>query len=338
MKASALAPANIAFIKYWGRLDHDLFLPLSTTNSMNLSACLAHTTVEFSSSFAQDEIVVRDSSGSEKRLLADDGEKSSGLFCTLDRARQLSEIDLKARAYSTLTFPISAGIASSAAGLCAFVAASFSALGLSQKVDDREELSREVRLSGSVSAARSTHDGFTEHLFGENHQQAVTRQILSANGWDLVDIVAVVSSSEKKISSALGHRLADTSPLMEGRKRYLPDKAEQLREALLQRDFDTLSLLSEQDTLNMHAVMMTSRPSALYFQPGTIELIHAVKSWREDGVPVFFTIDAGPNVHVIAPQASASEVSKRLKSCASVEFVLENTVGDGVRIIDEHLF
>lgn len=333
MKATATAPANIAFIKYWGRLNHDLFLPLTTTNSMNLSACTATTTIEFGAK--TDSIVISDSEGNAKEIKNVAGEKDGMLFKTLDRIRERSGIKGGATVTSELSFPMGAGIASSAAGMAAFVAAGYAAAGNKKVTEDLEELSREIRLSGSVSAARSSHDGFTEHLFGMSNEDAYTVQIASEDHWDLVDLVAVLSPEEKKISSSLGHRLADSSPFMQARIEYLKDKPDLARKAILDKDFESLATLSEIDTINMHAVMMTSNPPAFYFAPASIDIIKAVTDWREsDGIPVFYTFDAGPNPHVITTSKSAPEVLKRLQAHPEVQFVLENIPAPGVRITD----
>ncbi|KXK26224.1 MAG: hypothetical protein TR69_WS6001001219 [candidate division WS6 bacterium OLB20] len=332
MKATATAPANIAFIKYWGRKDHKLFLPLTTTNSMNLSACTAETVIEFGVS-GGDTITITDNTGNSKEINNVPGEKDGMLYTTLDRVRQRTGVSDYAQVTSKLSFPMGAGIASSAAGMAAFVAAAYAAAGDMDTVNDREELSREIRLSGSVSAARSSHDGFTEHLYGETHEKAYTVQIAPAEHWDLVDLVAVLSPEEKKISSALGHSLADSSPFMQARLDYLNGKPELARQAILDKDFASLALLSEIDTINMHAVMMTSRPPAFYLSPASIDIMKNVISWREDqGLNVFYTFDAGPNPHVITTAAEAESVRKLLEKHSEVQFVLENHPADGVRI------
>lgn len=340
MKATAISPANIAFIKYWGRLDHQLFLPVSTTNSMNLDACLATTTVEFNSSWKKDQVVIADDIGQERKVTPQGGQKDQNIFHTLDRMRKLAKFKGGAKVYSKLTFPVGAGIASSAAGLSALVGAGYAALGLrEQKVDDPQELSREIRLSGSVSAARSSHDGFTEHLFAKNHQGAYTVQIAPPNHWDLVDLVAVVARQEKKISSALGHELADSSPFWNARLDYLSGKATKTKEAILQKDFLKLAKLAQDDTLNMHAVMMTSTPRALYFTAGTMQILKAIESWQDnEGWPVFFTIDAGANVHVITTQDFKDVIYKALSQCSMVQSILVNNPAIGLRITDHHIF
>lgn len=333
MKATAISPANIAFIKYWGRRDHNLFLPLSTTNSMNLSECKAITTVEFGD-YSKDEVIIVTKEGKEKVLDRSEGEKTGMLFQTLDRVREFAGFEYKARVVSRLTFPFKAGIASSAAGLSAFVAASFKAAGLKEKFEDKKELSREVRLAGSPSAARSVEDGFTELLFGETHEESFTQKIADENHWDILDIIPVIASGEKKVSTSQGHEIAQTSPFFDARVEYLKGKSEIVKNAILERDFDTLAKYSQADTLNMHAIMMTSEPSAVYFAPESIEFIRLVQEWREEGIEVFFTFDAGPNPHLIVSSKYKDHILKEIEKLNFVEYVLVNKSSEGVRFDD----
>jgi diphosphomevalonate decarboxylase len=94
----------------------------------------------------------------------------------------------------------------------------------------------------------------------------------------------------------------------------------------------------EADALAMHGVMMTSVPSLLYWMPGTVAVLQAVRSWRREGLEVWFTLDAGPNVHCLCPPADAEEVRDRLGNLEGVRDVLVSGAGDGVRPVDYHLF
>ena len=82
----------------------------------------------------------------------------------------------------------------------------------------------------------------------------------------------------------------------------------------------------------MHAIMMSGQPAALYMQPGTMRLLHAIRAWREDGLGVFFTLDAGPNVHVLCEGKDAAEVRQRIEALVPGLAILENCAGPGVRV------
>ena len=94
----------------------------------------------------------------------------------------------------------------------------------------------------------------------------------------------------------------------------------------------------EADALAMHGVMMTSEPSLLYWTPATVSVLHAVRAWREEGLGVYFTLDAGPNVHCLGERDDAADVEQRLRNLIGVEDVLVSGVGAGVRPVGYHLF
>lgn len=338
MKATAISPANIAFIKYWGRRNHDLFLPYTTTNSMNLSACNAHTTVELFEGDKIDSIIILGSDGKEIEIKRENGDKDELLFKYLDRVRELSKKKIYAKVISQLNFPLGAGIASSAAGMSAFVAAVLKAADLKEYFESKIELSKEVRISGSPSAARSVDDGYTELLAGDDHNDSYVRMIADENHWDLVDIIAVLNPEKKKISTNLGHKLASSSPFMDARIKYLEGKPEIVRDAILNKDFKTLAEYSEADSINMHAVMMTSNPAAYYLSAGSLDILKSIVAMREEGLDVFITFDAGPNAHIITPKKNSEIINKFLQSNQFVKYSIYNEVSKGTTYSDNHLF
>jgi diphosphomevalonate decarboxylase len=132
--------------------------------------------------------------------------------------------------------------------------------------------------------------------------------------------------------------LADSSPLQAARVGSTQARFEECKEALLTRDFDRLVPVVELEALMMHAVMFTSTPPLIYWAPTTLRLMEAVWAWRREGVPVAFTIDAGPNVHCLSPVEVADEVEKRLWTVRGVAQVLKAPPGGPTRLIDSHLF
>jgi diphosphomevalonate decarboxylase len=111
-----------------------------------------------------------------------------------------------------------------------------------------------------------------------------------------------------------------------------------VRAAIAERDLRRLGPVIEQDALAMHAVMMTSTPSLLYWQPGTLEILHAVARWRADNIDVYFTIDAGPNVHLICEEKDVQMVGALLRELPSVQQVITSLPGPGPQKVAEHLF
>jgi len=112
-----------------------------------------------------------------------------------------------------------------------------------------------------------------------------------------------------------------------------PRRLERCRDAIQTRDFDLFAETIEQDCLLMHAVMLTSLPALVYWQPATLELIQAVKSWRKSGIPVAFTIDAGPNVHVICEENTLDLVKSKLEKMENVEEILIAHPGECAQLI-----
>jgi diphosphomevalonate decarboxylase len=230
---------------------------------------------------------------------------------------------------------MASGIASSASAFAALTVAACAALDLPF---DRTRLSTIAR-RGSGSASRSLFGGYVEWERGRDDETSAAHQIFPAEYWNLRDVVAIISTVEKPVSSQSGHTMALSSPLNAGRIDSLYVALQEVRAALSLRDFNRLGAVIEQDALAMHAVMMTSTPSLLYWQPGTLEVLHAVRRWREeDGLPVYFTIDAGPNVHLICEPSFERELLKRLQSLSGVRAVLTSGPGDEAKIIDQHLF
>jgi diphosphomevalonate decarboxylase len=151
---------------------------------------------------------------------------------------------------------------------------------------------------------------------------------------DLVDCIAIISQSHKPVGSTEGHSLAYTSLLQAARVEDAPRRLGICRQAILSRDFEALADIMELDSNLMHAVMMTSQPPLLYWQPATLEVIQSIPAWRKAGLPVCYTIDAGPNVHVLCPADYAGQVRDRIAQIHGVLNVLTAHPGGPVRFID----
>ncbi len=241
----------------------------------------------------------------------------------LERVRDMAGANDYAHVSSENNFPMGAGIASSASAFAALSLASSTAYGLAL---DEAALSRLAR-RGSGSACRSVPGGFVEWLTGEDDETSYARTIAPADHWPLADCVAVVAAGHKEVGSTDGHTLASSSPLQSARLTQADERLSVCRRAIVQRDFDALATVMELDSNMMHAVMMTSTPSLFYWQPATLGILQAVQDWHSQGLPVCYTVDAGPNVHVICPQANAEETKQRLATLPGVKQVLTARVG-----------
>jgi diphosphomevalonate decarboxylase len=319
--ATAQSSPNIAFIKYWGNRDHALRLPANGSISMNLAGLETRTSVCFNPALHNDALTLngRHSTGPALRRVS----------ALLDIVRNLAGLKMAAQVESENNFPMGAGIASSASAFAALAVAASSAAGLQLS---EAELSRLAR-RGSGSACRSVPGGFVEWRAGEGEADSFAYSIAPPEHWDLVDCVAVVSQAHKPTGSTEGHALADTSPLQAARVADAPRRLDLCRQSILQRDFEAFADVVEQDCNLMHAVMVTSTPQLIYWQPGTLIVMHAVQEWRRGGMPVCFTIDAGPNVHVMCLGSAAGQVTERLRQLTGVEQVLQAHPGGPTRLL-----
>jgi diphosphomevalonate decarboxylase len=322
---TAQACANIAFIKYWGRRDHALRLPLNGSISMNLDATRTTTTVEFDPALDTDRVAIQ---GEPANELA-----ARRVSRHLDRVREMAGITTRACVVSINGFPMGTGIASSASAFAALTLAACAAAGVSL---DERALSILARL-GSGSACRSIPAGFVEWHAGADSESSYAETIAPPEHWDLRDLIAIVQTEHKDVGSTAGQTLIDTSPFnaarIEAAERGLPV----VRRAILECDFETFGEETELEALRMHAVALTTRPSVIYWQPETVRIMQAVRAWRDEGLPAYFTIDAGANVHVLCQGADADAVEERLRAIEGVRQILSNRPGPATHLIDEHL-
>jgi diphosphomevalonate decarboxylase len=320
--ATAIAHPNIAFIKYWGDKDPTLRIPANGSISMNLDNLYSRTKVQFDPALERDELILDD------RVPDDVAVKRVASF--LDHVRQLAGITDYAKVTSKNNFPTGSGIASSASAFAALSLAASSAAGLHL---DESALSRLAR-RGSGSACRSVPAGFVEWQVGGNDDSSYAYSINPPEHWELHDCIAVVSQEHKETGSRAGHTLAETSLLQDARVVDASRRLDLCRQAILKRDFQAFAEVVELDSNLMHAVMMTSHPRLIYWQPATLAVMHAVVEWRSIGIPVCFTIDAGPNVHVITLGDYSPYVIADLIHIPGVIKVLASRPGGAVRLDD----
>jgi diphosphomevalonate decarboxylase len=173
---------------------------------------------------------------------------------------------------------------------------------------------------------------------GDNDETSFARQVAPPAHWDLRDVIAIVSHQHKAVGSYDGHALAPSSPFQAARLGAVSGLLAIIMSGIQRRDLAAIGPAIEADALAMHGVMMTSKPSLLYWQPATVAVLHAVRAWRQEGIGVYFTLDAGPNVHCICEMGDAVEVERRLGDVPGVEDVLISGPGGGVRFVEYHLF
>lgn len=322
--ATAVARANFALVKYWGKRDRVLNLPDVGSISITLDALWTETRVEPDPALADDEFVLN---GASK---AADTARVSAL---LDRVRALAGSELKARVTSRNNFPTGAGLASSASGFAALITAADRAWALGLSSAKRSELAR----IGSGSAARSIFGGFVEMARGEraDGSDGVAHELAPREHWPLEVVVAVSDRSRKPIGSTDGMELtARTSPFYRAWVEHQPADLTTARQAIADREFGALAEVSEASALTMHGLAMSARPGLLYFNATTVECLHRVRQLRADGLGVFFTVDAGPQVKAVCLPDAAGPVAEALADVPGVHDVVRSPLGDGARCIE----
>ena len=319
--ATAIAHPNIAFIKYWGNRDQSLRLPENGSLSMNLEELVTRTRVTFDPALTSD---LFDLNG-----IRQSGNALQRVSSHLNLLRGIRGVATRAHIMSESNFPTGAGIASSAAAFAALTVAAVNALGIEMIEKDLSRLARR----GSGSASRSIPSGFVEWYGGKSDMDSFAVSIARPDHWNLVDCIAVVESAHKPTGSSDGHKLASSSPFQAARVADADRRLDRCRDALHTRDFGTLAEIIEEDSNLMHAVMMTSRPALFYWEPATLEIMKAVQAWRKAGIPAAYTIDAGPNVHVICEAGALENIKHRLSTIPGVKQILVRHPGGPAVIV-----
>lgn len=334
-KASVLAPANIAFVKYWGARDLAGTVPANPSISMTLSRALSHSTVEAFEAGREkgsDEVWLAGADGSLNVAPRDFAARVQG---HLEALRQRLGTEARFKVATRNNFPSAAGLASSASGFAALALAVSRALGLELSI---AELSILARLSGSGSAARSVIGGYVEWPAGEGPERNHAVALAPADHWDLRDVIALVETGAKEVSSLAGHARAASSPYFERRQELLPQRLVAVRQALADRDFGRLGAVIEEEAIDLHLIAMSSRPAIFYWHPATLAVLERVRQLRQEGVPAYSTMDAGANVHVICLPDAEERVARELRTIPGVVDLVADGVGPGPVLTAPDLF
>ena len=322
MRAAAVAHPNIALIKYWGKSDVERNIPAVGSLSITLDGLTTTTSVVFEPGLKEDAFVL----GGRRAP-----EMAGRVTRCLDLVRERVGAQNRARVESDNDFPTAAGLASSASGFAALVVAANAALEAGIESTELADLAR--RASGS--AARSIFGGFVElRLTPDGPSPTETRQIIEPSDWPLRVAVAVTETGPKEVGSTEGMiRTEQTSPYYADWVSSSEEDLAEARSAIARRDFEVLADVSESSCLKMHAVMLSARPGLVYWNGATVECIRRVRELRADGVPVFFTVDAGPQVKAVCAPDAFGQVAAELAAIEDVEQVLASGLGEGARVV-----
>ena len=300
----AFAPANIALCKYWGKRDDALNLPVTSSLSISLDRRGDHTVLSAIDS-PSDEILLNGEPVRPERDFA------VRVTAFLDGFRRTPS--QRFRVDTTNTVPTAAGLASSASGFAALV------LALDKLMDwglDRTALSVLARL-GSGSACRSVHDGFVVWHRGDREDGMDSFAEPLGPSWPSLRIgIVSVSVAAKPISSRSAmDRTRKSSRLYESWPRKVADDLDRILIAIRNHDFNQLGTTAESNALSMHATMIATWPPVVYWLPQSLERMRRVWALRDQGLPLYFTMDAGPNLKLLFEATHEDAVRAAFPDC-----------------------
>ncbi len=325
---SESCPSNIALIKYWGKYDNQI--PANPSISYTLDRCRTNTTIEF---LAGEPFSVQTFlSGNEEIKFA---EKIGKYFRNIEQYLPWI-LQGKYIIRTENTFPHSSGIASSASGFGAIAKCLMNLdESFSGELTGEESLRKASFLArlGSGSACRSLYNGLvvwgesqvrgSSDLFAVKYPDEEIHEIFK----DFNDWVLLIHEGQKSVSSTVGHGLMNTHPYADRRFQEARENFGPMKEILAAGDMERFITLVEHEALTLHAMMMMSDPAFILMKTGTLEVINKIWDFRrETGLSLFFTLDAGANVHLLFPNDGSGD---RIKSFIEAE-LLQHTQKNGI--------
>lgn len=316
-KSSTVAwrsPSNIAFVKYWGKKGFQI--PANPSLSMTLAKSFTETCVtcfpsgkpgEISFEFSFEDQANQSFAKKIERYL----ENLSSEFSFIKQ--------LHFQINSKNTFPHSSGIASSASAMSALALCLCDIWQNLEKtwipIDDFYQKASSVARIGSGSAARSLFPGIS--LWGKtgifptsSDEFAIpVNEKIHPVFAGLRDSILVTNKGVKKVSSREGHKLMENHPFAVARYEQAHQNLKKILEALETGNLALFAEVIENEAFTLHAMMMTSTPGYMLMNAATVQIIEKIRDFREQtGADLCFTLDAGPNVHVLYPENSETEV------------------------------
>lgn len=339
------SPSNIAIIKYWGK--HGVQLPRNPSISFTLSEAHTNTIIKYAPKKENHHQVTLD--------FLFHGQPNEAFKAKIQKYfESLVEVfpflrQLHFTIESNNSFPHSAGIASSASAMSALVLClcdmERQLFGTLQNEDEFLQKASYLARLGSGSACRSVYpkmavwgassavegssDLYAVPFVAELHPVFATYQ----------DTILLVSRGEKSVSSRAGHGLMEGNIFAESRYEQARQNFRNLIDALKAGDVEMFGQISELEALTLHALMMSSNPPFILMKPNTLLLIEKIRAYRaETKQPLYFTLDAGPNLHLLYPESTKGEVLRFIESelkpyCENGQYI-EDRVGEGGTIMD----
>jgi len=322
-KTSWRSPSNIALVKYWGK--HGKQLPGNPSISFTLDKCYSETSFAISEKDAKDKDIQLKFYFDKKENLAF---RIKILSFFEDIAKDFTFLSKYALSiHSTNSFPHSSGIASSASAMSALalclcdMEAKLKPAGTKTDEDKFLKKASYYARIGSGSASRSVYP--IASLWGETTGVKASSDEYAIPFEDNVhktfkkyqNSILIASSAEKKVSSRVGHTLMKTNPFAKARYKQANDNIADMISALKTGDIEKFGIITETEAMTLHALMMCSSPNFILMNPSTLAMINKIKTFREmTKLPVYFTLDAGPNIHLLYPENIKSKVIPFIQS------------------------
>lgn len=316
IQACWMSPSNIALIKYWGKKMGQL--PTNPSLSLSLSEAHTITSIVASRMPGNAELVSINNDNTHPFL-----SRLNGFFQWMVREIPiLNGFSYKMETHNS--FPHSTGIASSASGLSAFTFCMLDIAGRIADVTVPEKQFRNIASyasrMGSGSACRSVYGGFsawgqTDLIPDSSDDYAIDiNELVHPDLARLKDAILVISSNPKSVSSSTGHSLMNKHPYAQGRYLQVTKNLEKILDALKTGDLNLLGEISENEALSLHFLIMTSAGGDILITPASLAVMKQIRLMRASGLPVFYTLDAGPNVHLLYPESAAVKVENFIKT------------------------
>jgi diphosphomevalonate decarboxylase len=336
--------ANIALVKYWGKKGRQL--PANASVSMTLSTCYTETSVMYKSGNANRGPKVRFSFDNKENP---DFEPRIAHFTGLV-ARELpilNHLELFINTHNS--FPYSAGIASSASSISS-LALCLAAISCTLRDEERNneafyrKVSHLARL-GSGSACRSVYGGWVlwgripEIVHSSDTYAVPVNTLVHPKFKNYHNAILIISTKPKQISSSLGHKLMEGNPYRKIRSSLADDHARELIHALGTGDEQKLADITEFEAANLHAMFLTSKSPFILIQPETLQVINKLTAFRKESkLAFFYTLDAGPNLHIIYPEPARDKMvafiqSELITYCEEGKWIDDKT-GEGPQIVE----
>ncbi len=341
------SPSNIALIKYWGKYDGQM--PANPSLSMTLKNAHTITSLKYRPTRHPGTLIQDFSVHNEPgQKFKDRIEKYFRLLS--ENIPEMTEYEFSI--HTKNTFPHSAGIASSAS---AFSALSLCILSWHENIIkdsfNREEFynkaSNFARL-GSGSASRSVFGKYAlwgkfKAVRGSSNEYAIPlNQEISNDFIHLKDTILIVNSGEKKVSSSMGHQTMNGHPFAQSRYQQAGENLRIILEAMKEGSWNTFQEIVENEAMTLHSLMMSAKTGFILMDENTLRIIEELKKFREQRqIKICFTLDAGPNVHILFPASEEPKIrpfiqEALLKYCEKEHF-LEDETGEGPVLIKNEM-